>query len=89
MEINEGSLGVWCITQAGEELTMGATDKQQGATVSPLESRAGPGVSGIRIVNHFRKRWTAFGSTALIVAGLLAGVGFAAPALPRQTRWSR
>jgi peptidoglycan/xylan/chitin deacetylase (PgdA/CDA1 family) len=80
LEINEGSLGVWCITQAGEELTMGATDKQQGATVSPLESRAGPGVSGIRIVNHFRKRWTAFGSTALIVAGLLAGVGFAAPA---------
>ncbi len=59
---------------------MRTTDEQREAAVSRLEGRARPDLTGILPAKHFRKRWTAFGSTALIVAGLLAGAGFAAPA---------
>ncbi|MFK4299795.1 hypothetical protein ABH924_004981, partial [Arthrobacter sp. GAS37] len=59
---------------------MRTTNEQQGTLVPPREGRTRPNVRGLRTDRHFRKRWTAFGSTALIVAGLLAGVGLAAPA---------
>ncbi|MCI0141081.1 polysaccharide deacetylase family protein [Arthrobacter bambusae] len=55
-------------------------NEQQEAVVPPRDGRAGPDHRGLRNDRHFGKRWTAFGSTALVVAGLLAAVGFAAPA---------
>ncbi|WP_442544915.1 S-layer homology domain-containing protein [Arthrobacter sp. KN11-1C] len=59
---------------------MSTTNDQQGTTESPREGRTRPKMTRIRLAKHFGKRWTAFGSTALVVAGLLAAVGFAAPA---------
>ncbi|MDQ0031488.1 S-layer homology domain-containing protein [Arthrobacter bambusae] len=59
---------------------MRTTNERHEATESPYETRPRPNVKRKWAGTNFRKSWTAFGSTALLFAGLLAGVGFAAPA---------
>ncbi|MHC6222046.1 polysaccharide deacetylase family protein [Arthrobacter sp. MMS24-S77] len=59
---------------------MRTTDEQRGTTVPPCEGRTRPRVNGIAPGTRSRQRWTAFGSTAMVIAGLLAAVAFAAPA---------
>ncbi|GAA4038861.1 hypothetical protein GCM10023063_25150 [Arthrobacter methylotrophus] len=51
----------------------GTSESSRGGPTRPTANGAGPG-------RLLRKRWTAFGSSTLLVAGLLAAVGFAAPA---------